>query len=409
MTGSAGTATAGGEATPTAAGQNAPPVAAPDEATTADASSVTIPVLANDTDDGLGRPEGEEPHLSVVGLRSETLDRFTFSPTDVTFTAGAGDAGSYLAEYDVSDGELVATAQVTVRVPAATRAVTITMPERPVTLERYAITGTVQPLTDGPAEVRVQRRTADGWTGHAKDTTDSQGNYSVGFRTATPGKRTFRAVAVWPDGPKATSERLSRTIRAVADPVVTGPLTPSDVPYSWRSGCPVPPSQLRKIHVNRLDYRRHVARGAIVVRAGEVDAVVKLFKTALRARFPIRSLRPADRFYGGGRRTPTGSDKAAMRAGNTSGFNCRPVTGNPYRISQHSYGNAVDINTIENPYVTAGAVYPAGSRKFLDRSPYRRGMIVRGSVIADRMRRLGWHWGARWSHPDYQHFSSNGG
>ena len=54
-------------------------------------------------------------------------------------------------------------------------------------------------------------------------------------------------------------------------------------------------------------------------------------------------------FYAAGRRSPTGSDLAAMRADNTSAFNCRTVTGNPYRLSQHSYGNAIDINTVRNP------------------------------------------------------------
>jgi hypothetical protein len=120
-------------------------------------------------------------------------------------------------------------------------------------------------------------------------------------------------------------------------------------------------------------------------------------------------MKPVDAYYAGGRRTPMGSDKASMRAGNTSAFNCRPVVGNPYRVSQHSYGNAIDINTIENPYVTGSAVYPAGSREYLRRSPYRRGMILRDGPVASRMRSLGWLWGARWSHPDYQHFSSNGG
>jgi hypothetical protein len=146
-----------------------------------------------------------------------------------------------------------------------------------------------------------------------------------------------------------------------------------------------------------------------VVRANEVGDIVKVFKGALAKRFPIRSMKPTDHYYDGGRRTPMESDKAAMRAGNTSAFNCRPVTGNPYRVSQHSYGNAVDINTIENPYVTGDAVYPAGSREYLKRSPYRRGMIMRDGVVASRMRNLGWLWGARWAHPDYQHFSSNGG
>ena len=33
----------------------------------------------------------------------------------------------------------------------------------------------------------------------------------------------------------------------------------------------------------------------------------------------------------------------------------------------------------------------------------------RVGVLATTMQRVGWPWGARWSHPDYQHFSANGG
>lgn len=416
LAGPVGSATAEGEATPsptpspTPGADNQAPVAAPDEASVEAGASVTIPVLVNDTDDGLGRAEGEQPHLEVVAVRSATLDRFTFSPGDVRFTARNSDEGLFEADYDVSDGELVSSAHITVHVAATgQRSITISMADRPVALRTYPISGEVRPLTAGPAEVRVQRRTSDGWVGYAKDRTDVEGRYSVGFRTSVPGARTFRALAVWPEGPGARTDAITRTVRAEADPVVSGPLTASQVPHSWRSGCPVPPSSLRKIHINRFGYDERVARGVIVVRAAEVGAVVKVLSAALDARFPIRLLRPADHYYAGGRRTPVESDKAAMRAGNTSAFNCRPVTGNPYRISQHSYGNAVDINTIENPYVTGSTVYPAGSREYLDRSRYRRGMIVRGGVIADRMRALGWLWGARWSHPDYQHFSSNGG
>jgi hypothetical protein len=134
-----------------------------------------------------------------------------------------------------------------------------------------------------------------------------------------------------------------------------------------------------------------------------------VFKASFNARFPVRSMRPSDAFYAGGSRTPTQSDVAAMKADNTSAFNCRPVTGNPYRVSQHSYGNAIDINTVRNPYVVGSRVYPDSARTYLNRSRVRTGMITRTGVIATRMRQLGWPWGARWSHPDYQHFSSNGG
>lgn len=416
LAGPVGSATAENESqpseSPSAAVEpaNQPPVAVADQTAVDAGDSVVVDVLANDTDDGLGRPESEQPRLEVVAV--DGGDRFRFGPQDVTFTARAGDSGTYTGRYTVSDGELTASAEITVEVTAAPqpeRSVTIGMAKGPLALRTYSIHGKARPLVAGPAVVRVQRRADGRWVGFDKDRTDAEGRYSVRFRTDRTGKRVFRAVATWSHGPRARSGSMSRTVRAVPDVSVSGPLTPNQVPYSWRSGCPVPPSSLRRITINRLDYRRRIDRGSVVVRAAEVSDVVRVLKGALYERFPIRMMRPADAFYDGGRRTPTESDKAAMRAGNTSAFNCRPVTGNPYRISQHSYGNAIDINTIENPYVTGGTVYPEGSREYLDRSPYRRGMILRGGAVASRMRNLGWLWGARWSNPDYQHFSSNGG
>ena len=143
---------------------------------------------------------------------------------------------------------------------------------------------------------------------------------------------------------------------------MSGPLSASDVRWSYRSGCPVAPSGLRRITMNRFTYGRVVARGSLVVHASAVPALLKVFKASFAARFPVRSMKPVDAFYAGGRRTPTQSDVAAMKADNTSAFNCRPVTGNPYRVSQHSYGNAIDINTVRNPYVVGSRVYPGFAR-----------------------------------------------
>jgi hypothetical protein len=387
---------------------NQPPTAVPDEATVSAGSSVVVPVLDNDTDDGLGRPEGEVPHLEVVAVRGG--DRFTLEAGEVRAATTAADEGSSLrAEYDVSDGELTSTATVTVQVgPADQPSVTLTPPRRPTALRTYPLAGTVTPAGSRPL-VTVQERTGGRWSVVGKDRADDRGRYGVWFRTDRPTRHVFRAVAVWPEGPRVRSDRVRRTFRALADVSVSGPLTRDQVRWSWRPGCPVTPSGLRKIRINHLDYRGRVSRGAIVVRAAQARPVVTVLRAAIDAGFPIRRITPADHFYAGGSRTPMASDRAAMRAGNTSAFNCRPVTGNPYRVSQHSYGNAIDINTIKNPYVTGSRVYPANSRKYLDRSSYRRGMILHDGVVARRFRALGWLWGARWSHPDYQHFSSNGG
>ena len=47
-------------------------------------------------------------------------------------------------------------------------------------------------------------------------------------------------------------------------------------------------------------------------------------------------------------------DHRSMNADNTSAFNCRFVAGTS-RWSQHAYGRAIDLNPIENPYVSGSA------------------------------------------------------
>ena len=55
-----------------------------------------------------------------------------------------------------------------------------------------------------------------------------------------------------------------------------------------------------------------------------------------------------------------GADDAASMAGdNTSAFNCRSVAGT--RVwSEHAYGRAIDVNPVENLYVSRSGVYPTG-------------------------------------------------
>ena len=178
-------------------------------------------------------------------------------------------------------------------------------------------------------------------------------------------------------------------------------VTAAEIPYTYRSGCPVGPSSLRRVKMPYYNWSGVPKLGDLIVRTSSADDMQRVFKRAFDVRFNIRQIRPVDVWKG--------IDIDAMAADNTSAFNCRKVTGNPYRLSQHSYGNAIDINTFENPYVTATRVYPAGSETYLNRRNVRKGMIVSTGPIARGMRAEAWPWGARWAHPDYQHFSSNGG
>jgi hypothetical protein len=176
-------------------------------------------------------------------------------------------------------------------------------------------------------------------------------------------------------------------------------VTRADLRYSYRPGCPVGPSELRRLQVSHWDFAGRRRVGSIVVRATEARDVLSVFRKLYAARFPIRRLRLVEAYKG--------SDDASMAADNTSGFNCRNVSGTR-RWSQHAYGLAIDINPVENPYVHGGRVEPPAGRRYLDRSRARRGMVVSGDVVIRAFAAIGWSWGGRWSTPDYQHFSASG-
>jgi D-alanyl-D-alanine carboxypeptidase-like protein len=183
----------------------------------------------------------------------------------------------------------------------------------------------------------------------------------------------------------------------------SNPVTAAELGASWHAGCPVGPAQLRTLHVSFVGFDRRAHRGAIVVHRDAAGAVTTVFRRLYDARFPIRRMEPVAR-YGG-------SDRRSMAADNTSGFNCRFASApGPRRWSAHAFGKAIDVNTIENPYVQGSYVSPAAGRAYAERSRYRPGMAVAGGLLVRAFASVGWLWGGRWaSTPDYQHFSSTGG
>ena len=141
----------------------------------------------------------------------------------------------------------------------------------------------------------------------------------------------------------------------------------------------------------------------MVVNATVVTAVVRVFATLYDKRFPIHMMVPEAVFEG--------KDPSSMAADNTSGFNCRyAVTTGPKQWSVHAYGEAIDVNPVQNPYVFNGAAQPVAGQAYVNRSDVRPGMAEPGGVLNDAFASVGWFWGGRWSaSPDYQHFSSTGG
>jgi D-alanyl-D-alanine carboxypeptidase len=169
---------------------------------------------------------------------------------------------------------------------------------------------------------------------------------------------------------------------------------------SWQRGCPVPLRDLRLLRLSHHGFDGRTRTGRLIVHEDVARDVVRVFRRLYAARFPIRRMVPVDAY--GGR------DFRSIEADNTSAFNCRFVEGTS-RWSEHAYGRALDLNPIENPYVSGGRTSHPASVRYLDRSRRRPGMAYEGGPLVRAFDAIGWGWGGRWaSVRDYQHFSANG-
>jgi hypothetical protein len=179
---------------------------------------------------------------------------------------------------------------------------------------------------------------------------------------------------------------------------------------TWQTGCPVPPDGLSLLHFNYWGFGGNVLRGPMVVNAAVAEDVLWVFHQLYDARFPIKRVSLATPFH------PNAFAEHRRIDSNrsvTASFNCRPVvtaTGPGDDFSQHAYGLAVDINPLQNPYVsTDGFVRNRAAEPYTVRSRRLEGMIHEGDVVVRTFATIGWEWGGNWSgDKDYMHFSQSG-
>lgn len=171
----------------------------------------------------------------------------------------------------------------------------------------------------------------------------------------------------------------------------------------WHPGCPVGFSQLRALTVTHWGFDGRVHTGQLVVNAQVAQPLARVFRRLYELRFPIRDLRLADAY------------RQQQAFDVSDAFECRQAVPSPCtggtgtgHWSMHAYGEAIDLNPVENPYVGCGMTRDAASRPYLDRSRLRPGMVTPAVVAA--FRSIGWGWGGAWSGStkDYMHFSSTG-
>jgi D-alanyl-D-alanine carboxypeptidase len=200
------------------------------------------------------------------------------------------------------------------------------------------------------------------------------------------------------------------TTHAATDRSGIAPLTPAqrhDVQAAgeWHRGCPVSLSQLRVLSYRYYGFDKQTHAGQIVVNEKVASPLGTVFAKLYRMRFPVRDGAFAS-MYG---------PHANQNGDVTASFECRTAAASPcssssktHHWSMHAYGEAVDLDPRENPYVGCGMTRDKTARSYLKRSWHRPGMVT--PAVRQAFASIGWGWGGSWvgSTKDYMHFSING-
>ena len=255
--------------------------------------------------------------------------------------------------------------------------------------------------------VRNGRVVADGWRPAVIPAEGGLPRFQAGAAAAEAARawRTLRSragLAARPSGKPPAVPAPPITPRFTSSISAITPALRQRMASSYREGCPVPLENLRYLQLSHWDFTGRVRQGELIVAAKHARAMVGVFGRLYAANFPIERMELVSNF--------AGDDDDSMAANNSSAFNCRPVAGTD-RWSQHSFGAAVDLNPIQNPYVTDSIAPPAGApyAQPSARQASVKGLIAADSAVVRTFAEAGWEWGGSWESPkDYQHFSAIG-
>jgi len=173
----------------------------------------------------------------------------------------------------------------------------------------------------------------------------------------------------------------------------------------WHHGCPVWLSQLRVLSYRYYGFDRQTHIGQIVVNHEVAYPLATVFAQLYSLRFPIRD----------GAFTSMYGPHPHPNGDVTASFECRAAAASPcssssrtHSWSMHAFGEAVDLDPRENPYVGCGMTRDKTARSYMIRSRHRPGMVT--PAVRQAFASIGWGWGGSWigSTKDYMHFSING-
>lgn len=158
--------------------------------------------------------------------------------------------------------------------------------------------------------------------------------------------------------------------------------------------------ELRYLSVPFFGYDGKTHNGELIVHKAVSEEVVEIFSDLHHACFAIEKMRLIEHYQA--------DDNASMADNNSSAFCFRRNVTHPHLLSKHSYGLAIDINPLYNPYVKKDRVLPSEGKPYLDRSNLLKGMVGETTSCYKAFIKRGWTWGGSWpDRQDYQHFEKD--
>jgi len=153
-------------------------------------------------------------------------------------------------------------------------------------------------------------------------------------------------------------------------------------------------STLAIINIDYYGFDSLTHRGQLVISDKLKTEVIEIFDSLKKIKYPIEKIIPIVNY--------SWSDSLSMADNNTSCFNYRNIKG--YQLlSDHAYGKAIDINPIQNPFISYKTRVSQPFQAEYDTAI--QGTILKNSIVVNLFKEKGWKWGGDWKYSkDYQHF-----
>ena len=170
------------------------------------------------------------------------------------------------------------------------------------------------------------------------------------------------------------------------------------VPFSYDPSGPVALAHLRLLTIPHVNLQGEDAQGVMVVHRVVAEEILEIFKELKQAGFKINKMKLIDDYKA--------NDDESMADNNSSCFCARKIT-NSENWSIHSYGTAIALNPMINPYVKGDTILPVNATNNVDREKAKDlpGFIGPETECLRIFLKYGWTWGGNFiTLKDYHHF-----